>query len=75
MRMRGAFRLITVGVSALAVMSCELDEVEIPRGDALVVVHAIMRPDTNQQFVLVELTFTGEEAVSEFARGSLKPYR
>jgi hypothetical protein len=50
-----------------AVAACDLSEVEVPFGDPIVVVHAVMRPDLpgqffGQQFVVVERSFTGEVA-------------
>ena len=50
-------------LSALAVVAlcdaCEFGETTIPDGDPIIVVHAIMRPDVSQQWIVVEQTFTG----------------
>jgi hypothetical protein len=45
--------------SLLAASACELPEVVIPEGDPIVVVHGIMRPDVDRQYIVVERTFTG----------------
>ena len=42
----------------IAQAGCELTEVTVPEGDPIVVVHAIMRPDTNNR-VLLEWSLTG----------------
>ena len=44
---------------AVAVLACDLTEVEIPQGEPTVVVQAVMRPDLNQQFIVLEESFTG----------------
>jgi hypothetical protein len=49
--------VMVIGVSLFA---CDLSEVEIPQGDPMVVVQAVMRPDRDPQFVVVEQTFTGQ---------------
>ncbi|UCD23911.1 MAG: hypothetical protein JSW51_12900 [Gemmatimonadota bacterium] len=50
-------------LSVLAVVAlcgaCEFGETTIPDGDPIIVVHAIMRPDVSQQWIVVEQTFTG----------------
>ena len=46
-------------VLAAAFLGCDLSEVEIPQGDPMVVVQAVIRPDRDPQFVVVEQTFTG----------------
>jgi len=38
---------------------CELEDVTIPGGDPVVIVHAVMRPDLPNQFVVVERSFDG----------------
>ena len=50
----------TVGIAWLAVLvGCDLREVIVPAGEPVVVVQAVMRPDLDQQFVIVERSFTG----------------
>jgi hypothetical protein len=44
--------------------ACEFGEVVIPDGEPIVVVHAVMRPDINRQWVLVEQTLTGSRSDS-----------
>lgn len=46
-------------IAVLAAASCRLSDVTIPQGDPIIVVHGVMRPDLDQQFVIVERTFTG----------------
>ena len=50
--------VITV-IAGLAV-GCDLSEVEVPLGEPIVVVQAVMRPDRDPQFVVLELSFSGE---------------
>ncbi len=49
-------------------LSCELDEIVVPEGDPIVLVQGIMRPDLDQQWILVEQSLTGE------ARGFSGPF-
>lgn len=44
---------------AVGLGGCELDEVVVPPGDPIVLVHAVIRPDRQQQFVVVERSFSG----------------
>jgi hypothetical protein len=44
--------------------ACEFGETNIPDGEPIIVVHAIMRPDVNQQWIVVEQTLTGAGADS-----------
>ena len=39
--------------------ACDLKPVEIPLGDPVVVVHGVMRPDREYQFIVVEQSFSG----------------
>ncbi len=41
--------------------ACELTEVAIPASDPIVIVQAILRPDLNRQWVIVERSLTGAE--------------
>jgi hypothetical protein len=50
---------------ALTISSCEFGEVEIPEGDPMLVVFAVMRPDLNRQWILVEQTLTGTSAAED----------
>ena len=61
-------RLLGPLVLATLVVSCEFGEIEIPEGDPMIVVHAVMRPDLDRQWVLVEQTLTG----SAFADDTLE---
>ncbi len=50
-------------LAAIACLACgcDLSEVEIPQGDPVVVVQAVMRPDRDPQFVVIEQSFIGDE--------------
>jgi hypothetical protein len=50
-------------------MACEFGETVIPDGDPIVVVHAVLRPDVERQWILVEQTLTGSGLDS--TRGSI----
>jgi len=50
-------------------VSCEFGETVIPDGDPIIVVHAVLRPDLDPQWVLVEQTLTG--AAADSAGGSI----
>ena len=54
-------------IALLPLGACELSEVTIAAGDPVVIVEAIMRPDLQQQWVLVEQSLTGEHSASEDA--------
>jgi hypothetical protein len=45
-----------------AASACEFGETTIAEGDPIVVVHAVMRPDRERQWVLLEQTLTGTES-------------
>jgi hypothetical protein len=52
-------------VAFIALVGCDLSEVEIPNGEPVVVVQGVMRPDLpdqfdGRQFIVVERSFTGE---------------
>ena len=47
---------------ALAAISCEFGEVEIPDGEPMLVAFGVMRPDLERQWMLVEQTLTGTTA-------------
>ena len=49
----------------LAVASCEFGEVAIPEGEPMLVVLAVMRPDIERQWILVEQTLTGTSATED----------
>ncbi len=51
-------------VATLTSVSCEFGETVIPDGDPIIVVHAVLRPDFDPQWVLVEQTLTGAGADS-----------
>ncbi len=42
-----------------SLFACDLGEVEVPTGEPMVVVQAVMRPDLDQQFIVLERSFTG----------------
>ena len=50
-----------VVVLASLVAACELTEVAIPASDPIVIVQAVIRPDLNRQWVIVERSLTGAE--------------
>lgn len=53
--------LLTLSTAVAAVGGCELSEVVLPSSEPVVVVQAIMRPDLNQQWVVVESSLTGDD--------------
>ena len=61
----------------LTLSSCEFGEVEIPEGDPMLVVLAVMRPDLDRQWILVEQTLTGmsaaEDSLPSVIPGDLPP--
>ena len=57
-------RFVTLSAAAALITGCEFGETTIPDGDPIIVVHAIMRPDVNQQWIVVEQTLTGGGADS-----------
>jgi hypothetical protein len=56
-------------VTTFISVSCEFGETVIPDGDPIIVVHAVLRPDLDPQWVLVEQTLTG--AGSDSTGGSI----
>ncbi len=46
----------------VATTSCEFGETTISESEPIVVVHAVMRPDLDRQWVIVEQTLTGSES-------------
>jgi len=68
---RRLFWLPTFGFAALFA-ACDLSVVEIPEGEPVVVVHGVMRPDLEYQFVVVEQSFTGT-IDSEYGHGATIP--
>ncbi|NIS64178.1 MAG: hypothetical protein GTO05_03330 [Gemmatimonadales bacterium] len=62
---------LSLPCGALLVAGCELKEVELPAGDPVVIVHAVMRPDFDQQFVVVERSFTGAVDPGKFEIGPI----
>ncbi|MFQ5704977.1 MAG: hypothetical protein ACE5HT_13260 [Gemmatimonadales bacterium] len=53
------------------VVACDLREVIVPQGEPTVVVQAVMRPDLEQQFVVVERSFTGDVDPTDFEIGDI----
>ena len=71
MVMGGATRhYLLVGCSVL-ISGCDLKEVVVPVGEPTVVVQAVMRPDLNQQFVVLERSFTGAVDPEDFEIGDI----
>ena len=62
--------LVTVVVGLAA---CELEEIAIPGGEEILIVHAVMRPDQQRQFVLVESSWRGEVDPADLDRFDLPP--
>ena len=60
-------------ISTISLTACELEEVAIPAGEEVFIVHAIMRPDHQRQFVLVENSWRGEVDPAELDRFDLPP--
>ena len=50
---------LVVLLATVSIAGCELEDVAIPRGESIVVVSAVMRPDLPYQFVIVELSLDG----------------
>jgi hypothetical protein len=64
-----------VGVLSLPLIAaCELDEVQIASGEEIVVVHAVVRPDADQQVVLVERALNGRIVFAGLG-GAIPPTR
>ncbi len=68
MRMRSIYIL---PVCAPLLLACDLKEVVVPVGEPTVVVQAVMRPDLDQQFVVVERSFTGAVDPADFEIGDI----
>jgi hypothetical protein len=52
--------LRSLGIVFLSVLcGCDLNEVEIPQGEPVVVVQGVLRPDLDQQYVILERSFVG----------------
>ena len=49
--------------------ACDLTEVAIPASDPIVIVQAIIRPDRDQQWVIVERSLTGDRKIAAGASG------
>ena len=58
-------RLLLVFGVALAASSCEFGEVAISDGESMLVAIAVMRPDIDRQWILVEQTLTGASATDD----------
>ncbi len=56
---RASTYLVLVVAFVAGAGACDLEDVVIPEGQPLVVVHGVMRPDVPQQYVILERTFTG----------------
>jgi hypothetical protein len=56
---RGDWRGIMVGLLTLWLGGCELPDVTVPGGEPLVAVTAVMRPDEQSQYVIVEQSLDG----------------
>lgn len=54
-----ALQVRSLSWTLLAVLACDLDERVVPAADPRPVVHAVLRADLPQQFVLVEQTLAG----------------
>ena len=67
----------SLAVSALAglvgAQGCALEEIQIATGESMLVVQAVMRPDRNLQYVVVERSFSGEIVIDEFDAGNIPP--
>lgn len=57
--MVGVLRCAALAIATLAPVACDLADTVIPETRPLIVVHAVMRPDLPQQYVLVEQTLAG----------------
>ena len=58
-------------VCATLLLACDLKEVVVPVGEPTVVVQAVMRPDLDQQFVVLERSFTGAVDPADFEIGDI----
>jgi hypothetical protein len=57
----------------MTLTACELEEIAIPSGEEVFVVHAIMRPDQQRQFVLLERSWGGEFDPADLDHFDLPP--
>ncbi len=60
--MRPKRALVAAAVTVLTA-ACEFGEIAVPKGEPIVIVQAIMRPDIARQWVLVEQTLSGAVVV------------
>ncbi len=69
------YRLSAIGavLAAITLPACELEEVAIPSGEEVLIVHAVMRPDQQRQFVLLESSWRGEVDPADLDRFDLPP--
>ena len=69
------YRLSAIGavLAAITLTACELEEIAIPSGEEVFVVHAIMRPDQQRQFVLLERSWGGEFDPADLDHFDLPP--
>jgi len=69
------YRLSAIGalLTALTLAACELEEIAIPSGEEVLIVHAVMRPDHARQFVLIERSWRGHNDPADLDRFDLPP--
>ena len=67
----------SLAIAALAglvgAQGCALEEIQVASGESMLVVQAVMRPDRNLQYVVVERSFSGETVIDEFGAGNIPP--
>jgi hypothetical protein len=65
--------LSSVVIGIILFAACELEEIAIPSGDEVFIVHAVMRPDQQRQFVLVERSWRGHDDPADLDNFGLPP--
>jgi hypothetical protein len=71
---RGNWGAILAGLLTLWLVACELPDVTIPGGEPLVAVTAVMRPDEQVQYVIVEQSLDGTVARPDSSEVPVPPH-
>ena len=68
-------RWILLAAFGTTQLGCELDKVNVPTASSIVVVQAVVRPDQQLQWILIERTFNGTDNLGQpsFIPGSSPP--
>ncbi len=73
MKTRQRIPVAVLATVVVGLAACELEEVAIPSGDEVLIVHAIMRPDHQRQFVLIERSWRGDDDPADLDNFDLPP--